>query len=263
MQGLEVAMKTRPKTLAEIKIMREAGRMLGEVLAGLADLIEPGITTKELDVWAEKKIRSFGATPTFKGYQGYPATLCVSINEEVVHGIPSKKRKIKKGDIVGIDCGVTYMGYISDSAVTVMVGEVPPKVKRLVEVTKEALMDTIAHLKANMRVGDIGFHVQSIVESNGFFFFFYLTGHGVGKELHEFPQIPNYGQPGTGPIITPGTTIAIEPMVNMGNWRVKVLKDGWTVVTADGKPSAHWEHTMVVWEDHTEILSVRPQWSKV
>ena len=256
-------MKTKPKKSSEIQIMREAGRMLGEILAGLAEQVKPGVTTRELDQWAEEKIRAYGAVPTFKGYQGYPASLCVSINEEVVHGIPSPKRRIKNGDIVGLDLGLTYMGYVADSAVTVMVGKVRPEVKHLVEVTKQALMTVISKLHAGMKVGDIGFIVQSIVEAEGFSVVRDLTGHGVGRQLHEFPQIPNYGEPDTGPRLVAGTTIAVEPMVNMGTWRVKVLKDGWTVVTADGKPSAHWEHSLVVWEDHTEILTKRPDWSKV
>ena len=256
-------MKTRPKSKKEIEIMREAGRMLGEVLAGLAKEVRPGVSTWELDQWAEARIRELGAVPTFKGYQGYPAALCASINNEVVHGIPSKKKKLRPGDIIGLDLGLTYKGYVADSAITVEVGQVSPRVRHLVDVTYQALMEVISRLHAGMHIGDIGFIVQSIVESEGFSVVRDLTGHGVGRQLHEFPQIPNYGEPGTGPLIVAGTTIAIEPMVNMGTWKVEVLEDGWTVVTADGQPSAHWEHSVVVWEDHTEILTVRPEWSPV
>ncbi len=256
-------MVVKPKTMAEIAIMREAGKMLGEVLAGLADLIEPGISTKELDVWAEKKIRSFGAIPTFKGYGGFPATLCTSINEEVVHGIPSKKRKLKNGDIIGLDCGVTYMGYVSDSAITVMVGEVAPEVRHLVEVTKQSLDAAIRAARVGNSIGDIGYAVQSMVEAEGFSVVRDLTGHGVGQHLHEEPQVLNYGRKGTGLRIPAGLTIAIEPMINMGTWEVRTLKDGWTVVTADGKPSAHFEHTIAVHRHGTEILSLRPEWSKI
>jgi len=253
----------KPKNMAEIAIMREAGKMLGEVLAGLADLIEVGISTKELDVWAEKKIRSFGAIPTFKGYGGFPATLCASINEEVVHGIPSKKRKLKNGDIIGLDCGVTYMGFVSDSAITVMVGDVAPEVKKLVNVTKQSLNAAINAARVGHHIGDIGHAVQTMVEAEGFSVVRDLTGHGVGRELHEEPQVLNYGRKGTGMEIPSGMTIAIEPMINMGTWEVDTLKDGWTVVTADRKPSAHFEHTIAIHRHGAEILSLRPKWSKV
>jgi methionyl aminopeptidase len=256
-------MVVRPKTEEELIIMREAGRMLGEVLAGLADMVEPGISTKELDVWAEKKIRSFGAVPTFKGYGGFPATLCTSVNEAVVHGIPSKRQKLREGDIIGIDCGVTYMGYVSDSAITLMVGEVEPRTRKLVEVTKQSLDAAIRAARVGNTLGDIGHAVQSLVESHGFSVVRDLTGHGVGRELHEPPQVLNYGRPGTGMRIPAGMTIAIEPMINMGTWKVKTLKDGWTVVTADGLPSAHFEHTIAIHRRGVEILSLRPSWSKV
>lgn len=256
-------MVVKPKTMEEITIMREAGKMLGEVLADLADLVEVGITTKELDVRAEKKIRSFGAIPTFKGYGGFPATLCTSINEEVVHGIPSKKRRLKDGDIIGIDCGVTYMGFVSDSAITVMVGDVAPNVKNLVNTTKKSLNAAINTARVGHHLGDIGYAVQSTVEAEGFSVVRDLTGHGVGRALHEDPQVLNYGKKGTGLAIQAGLTIAIEPMINMGTWEVKTLKDGWTVVTADGKPSAHFEHTIAIHRHGAEILSLRPKWSKV
>jgi len=256
-------MVVKPKTMEEITIMREAGKMLGEVLADLADLVEVGITTKELDVRAEKKIRSFGAIPTFKGYGGFPATLCTSINEEVVHGIPSKKRRLKDGDIIGIDCGVTYMGFVSDSAITVMVGDVAPNVKNLVNTTKKSLNAAINTARVGHYLGDIGYAVQSTVEAEGFSVVRDLTGHGVGRALHEDPQVLNYGKKGTGLAIQAGLTIAIEPMINMGTWEVKTLKDGWTVVTADGKPSAHFEHTIAIHRHGAEILSLRPKWSKV
>lgn len=256
-------MIVKPKSMAEIAIMREAGKMLGEVLAGLAGLVEVGITTKELDVWAEKKIRSFGALPTFKGYGGFPAALCASVNEEVVHGIPSKKRKLKNGDIIGLDCGVTYMGFVSDSAITVMVGNVSPEVKHLVNVTKQSLSAAINAARVGRHIGDIGHAVQSMVEAEGFSVVRDLTGHGVGRELHEPPQVLNYGRKGTGMEIQAGMTIAIEPMINMGTWEVETLSDDWTVVTADKKPSAHFEHTIAIHRHGAEILSLRPKWSKV
>ena len=217
------------KSKAEIERMRESGLIVAQVLKRLKAMVEPGITTRDLDQEAERMIVGAGAYPTFKGYHGYPSSICASINDEVVHGIPSK-RKLREGDIVGIDCGATYMGYVGDAAVTVPVGKVTEPVKRLLEATEQSLYRAIEKCYVGNRLGDVCNAVQSYVEPLGFSVVKNYCGHGVGRAMHEEPQVPNYGKPGTGPILREGLVIAIEPMINLGHEDVKVLSDGWTVI---------------------------------
>jgi len=238
----------------EIEQIRKANVVVAEVLERLKTLVVPGVTTDELDGISEEIILSKGAVPAFKGYRGYPKTLCVSINEEVVHGIPNK-RKLKEGDIVSIDVGTNLHGYFGDAAITLPVGEVNPEAKRLLEVTKKALSIGIGMAKVGNRLFDISYAVQAWVESNGFSVVRDFVGHGIGKSLHEDPQIPNFGSPHQGPRLEKGMIFALEPMVNEGTYEVRVLEDGWTVVTADGKPSAHFEHTIAITDGEAEILS--------
>ena len=238
----------------EIEQIRKASVVVAEVLERLKTLVVPGVTTDELDGISEDIILSKGAVPAFKGYRGYPKTLCVSINEEVVHGIPNK-RKLKEGDIVSIDVGTNLHGYFGDAAITLPVGEVNPEAKRLLEVTKKALSIGIGMAKVGNRLFDISYAVQAWVESNGFSVVRDFVGHGIGKSLHEDPQIPNFGSPNQGPRLEKGMIFALEPMVNEGTYEVRVLEDGWTVVTADGKPSAHFEHTIAITDGEAEILS--------
>ena len=213
------------------------------------------MTTAYLDHQAERFIHKHGAVPGFKGYMGYPATVCISINDEVVHGIPSPKRVIKEGDIVSIDAGVILKGFYGDAAITVPVGGVSPEARKLLQVTEESLYKGIEAAVVGNRVGDIGYAVQQWVEKHGFSVVRDYTGHGIGRKLHEPPQVPNYGERGKGALLRPGMTIAIEPMVNAGGFEVKTRNDGWTVVTADHSLSAHFEHTIAIMEDRTEILS--------
>jgi len=238
----------------EVEQIRKANVVVAEVLERLKTLVVPGVTTDELDGISEEIILSKGAVPAFKGYRGYPKTLCVSINEEVVHGIPNK-RKLKEGDIVSIDVGTNLHGYFGDAAITVPVGEVHPEAKRLLEVTEKALSIGIGMAKVGNRLFDISHAVQAWVESNGFSVVRDFVGHGIGKSLHEDPQIPNFGSPNQGPRLEKGMIFALEPMVNEGTYEVRVLDDGWTVVTADGKPSAHFEHTIAITDGEAEILS--------
>jgi methionyl aminopeptidase len=239
----------------EVEQIRKANVVVAEVLERLKTLVVPGVTTDELDGISEEIILSKGAVPAFKGYRGYPKTLCVSINEEVVHGIPNK-RKLKEGDIVSIDVGTNLHGYFGDSAITIPVGEVNPEAKRLLEVTEKALHIGIGMAKVGNRLFDISYAVQAWVESNGFSVVRDFVGHGIGKSLHEDPQIPNFGSPNQGPRLEKGMIFALEPMVNEGTYEVRVLDDGWTVVTADGKPSAHFEHTIAITDGDAMILSV-------
>jgi len=235
--------------------MREANRIVARTLRILAENLTPGITTLELDEIAEREIRASGATPAFLGYRGYPASLCISINEEVVHGIPGS-RQIKSGDVVSMDLGTFYEGFCGDSAMTVAVGEVPGPTKKLISVTKEALEQGIKAMRVGNRLYDISAAIQRHVEANGFSVVRQFVGHGIGREMHEDPQIPNYGKPGTGVRLKEGMVFAIEPMVNMGGWEVKVLDDDWTVVTLDGSLSAHFEHSVAVTSDGPDILSL-------
>jgi methionyl aminopeptidase len=239
----------------EIEQLKKANAIVAEVLQILEDKVKPGITTKELDQMAEDYIRSRGAVPAFKGYRGFPGTLCVSINEEVVHGIPSQ-RKLKAGDILSVDVGVNRGGYFGDAAITFPVGEVDQEARRLIEVTERALYIGIEEAKAGNRVFDISFAIQQWVESHGFSVVRDFVGHGIGKSLHEEPQIPNFGSPHQGPRLEKGMVFALEPMVNEGTYEVRVLSDAWTVVTADGRRSAHFEHTIGLTDGGAEILSI-------
>ena len=242
------------KTEEEINYIKNSSLIVGKALAEVAKQIRPGITTLELDRIAEEFIRDHGASPAFKGYEGYPATLCISLNEQVVHGIPGK-REIKEGDIVSIDCGAVKDHYYGDSAYTFAVGEVPEEVLLLMKRTKESLYKGIEVAVAGKRVGDVGYAVQSWVEQYGYSVVRDLVGHGIGRHLHEKPEIPNYGQRGTGVKLMEGMTICIEPMINLGTRTVMQERDGWTIRTADRKPSAHYEHAVVVRKEGCEILS--------
>lgn len=233
------------KTPAEIEIMAEASRVVAEVLEIVRKEVRSGISTDDLDRLAEKEIRARGATPAFKGYRNYPKTLCASVNEQVVHGIPSG-RKLKDGDIIGLDLGAIVGGFYGDSAVTVAVGRVPEKIATLVQVTEESLYLGIEQAVVGNRLTDISHAVQRHIESAGYSVVTEFVGHGIGRQLHEEPQVPNYGKPGQGPRLQSGMVLAIEPMVNMGGSAVRVLEDRWTAVTADGSLSAHFEHTIVI-----------------
>lgn len=242
------------KTAAEIQKMRAACTAAAEVLRGVAAIIEPGRTTKELDEVAGELIERFDGKSPFLGYKGYPGNICVSVNEEVVHGIPGKRR-VQYGDIVSLDVGIILDGYVGDNATTVAVGVVKPRTQELLRVTQAALAAGIAQARTGNRVGDISHAVQKVVAQNGFSVVREFVGHGVGRKMHEEPQIPNYGKSGEGPKLKPGMTLAIEPMINAGVGEVQMLSDGWTVVTADGAPSAHFEHTVLVTEGEAEILT--------
>ena len=237
--------------------MREAGRLVGEVLTELAANVAPGVNTAELDELAERRITRSGATPAFKGYHGYPATICASINEEVIHGIPSGRRVLQEGDIISIDVGAQLNGYYGDSAITLPVGHVSEEAATLLRVTEEALYKAIDHARPGSRVSDIGHAVQKHVEAYGFSVVREFVGHGIGQRMHEEPQVPNYGEPGRGPRLAEGMVIAIEPMVNAGKAAVKVLADGWTAVTRDKRLSAHFEHTVAVTAGAPWILTAR------
>jgi methionyl aminopeptidase len=239
----------------ELQKMHQANVVVAQVLDELTAAIEPGVTTADLDKLAEDSIRRAGAKPAFKGYRGFPATLCVSVNEEVVHGIPSPKRTLREGDIVSLDLGSVVEGFYGDGAVTVPVGEVSDSLRRLLEVTETALYKGIDAMRVGNRVSDIGHAVQSYVESEGFSVVRDFVGHGIGTALHEDPQVPNYGEPGRGPRLMPGMALAIEPMVNVGQHFVKTLSDSWTVVTMDGSHSAHFERSVAVTENGPWILT--------
>ncbi len=242
------------KTAEEIKIMKESAEILSKTFGIIRQMIQPGVKTIDIDREAEKFILSNGAKPSFKGYQHYPATLCISVNHQVVHGIPSSYT-LHEGDIVSVDGGVFYKGFHSDMAYTFVVGTIPPISQKLIAVTKEALFIGIKAVKEGTRIGDIGSTIQQYVEQNGFSVVRELVGHGIGKSLHEEPQVPNYGVKGKGVILKEGMTIAIEPMVNMGKRNVEIASDGWTVVTKDKLPSAHFEHTVLVRKEGVEILT--------
>lgn len=242
------------KSKAELEIMREAGRIVALTHQELVKYLEPGITTKELDAVAEKFIRQNGATPSFKGYGGFPGSICISVNEELVHGIPGK-RKLRDGDIVSIDIGACVRGYHGDSAWTYAIGKVTEEDKRLMEVTEQSLYAGLAKAKPDARLSDISHAIQQHVEQAGFSIVREYVGHGIGTNLHEDPQIPNYGPPGRGPRLKVGMTLCIEPMVNAGERYVKTLADNWTVVTEDKRNCAHYEHTIAITEDGYEILT--------
>lgn len=247
------------KSKAEIELMRQAGRVNAQALQAVRELIRPGVSTADLDAAAEEVIRKHGGTPIFKGYPGpypYPATINASINNELVHGIPSPKRKLKEGDIISVDCGTLLNGFVGDSAFTVGVGEISPEAQRLLEVTEQSLYEGIDKMRPGNRVGDISFAIQRYVESQGYQVTREYTGHGVGRDMHEGPQVPNYGTPGRGMQLRPGITIALEPMVLMGSPRTSVLPDKWTVVSADGALTAHFEHSIAVTEGEPLILTL-------
>ena len=244
------------KTPSEIELMREAGRILAEVHNELGKIIEPGITTLEIDKMGEKLIRSYGCEPSFLNYQGYPASICVSVNEEVVHGIPSAKRILKEGDIVSLDAGVIYKGYHSDAARTYGVGQITKEATQLIEVTKQCFFEGIKFAKPGNHLHDISNAIMDYATRFGYGVVRDLTGHGIGSHLHEDPDIPNFRQKKRGPQLVPGMTLAIEPMINAGTYRVSWLDDDWTVVTNDGKLSAHYENTVLITEEGCEILSL-------
>jgi methionyl aminopeptidase len=244
------------KSKSDIEQMRKAGAIVGQVLIEIGEMIKPGVTTGDLDLFAQVRTKELGAKPAFKGYHGFPGTLCVSVNEEVVHGIPSKKRILNEGDIVGVDFGVVLNGWFGDSAKTFCVGKVSPEVEKLVKITEKSLYLGIEQAKAGNHLFDIGHAVQNFVESNGFSVVREFVGHGIGRNLHEDPQVPNYGSKGKGMLLKPGMVIAIEPMINAGKPEVKVLNDGWTAVTADRKWSAHFEHTIAITEHGNDILTL-------
>lgn len=243
------------RSAAELEKMRAAGKLVGQVLTALAERVEPGVTTGDLDAVAEGLILDAGATPAFKGYHGYPATICASVNDEVIHGIPSGTRVLKAGDVISIDVGASLNGYYGDSAVTLPVGPVSEDAARLLRVTEESLYKAIEIVKPGGRVSDIGHAVQKHVESYGFSVVREFVGHGIGQQMHEEPQIPNYGEPGRGQRLAEGMVLAIEPMVNAGKPAVRVLSDGWTAVTRDHSLSAHFEHTVAVTADGCRILT--------
>jgi methionyl aminopeptidase len=244
------------KSPAEIEKMRAASQLVARILDELAAMVAPGVSTWDLDTAAEQKVRAAGAEPAFKGYRGYPATLCASANEQVIHGIPNRT-PLKAGDIISLDMGVKLDGFYGDSAVTVPVGAVDEQVTRLLRVTQEALQKGIAQVRVGGRISDIGHAIQKHVEAQGFSVVREFVGHGIGASLHEEPQIANYGEPGRGPRLAEGMTLAIEPMVNMGKPAVKVLADGWTAVTKDGSLSAHFEHTVAVTKNGPDVLTAR------
>jgi len=246
------------RSAAEIERLRKANQFVAQVLAELEAMVAPGVTTADLDRAAERLTRHGGAEPAFKGYRGYPATLCASINEEVVHGIPSAQRALKSGDIVSLDMGVKLDGFYGDSAVTVAVGPVPERTQELLRVTRSALESGIAQAVVGGRLSDIGHAIQECVEAHGFSVVREFVGHGIGERLHEEPQIPNYGQPGRGPKLVEGMILAIEPMVAMGRPETRVLGDGWTAVTKDKSLAAHFEHTIAITGDGPVVLTSRP-----
>lgn len=249
------------KSEREIALMRRAGQIVAKVLEAIRERVRPGITTGELDELAERIIRAEGAIPSFKGYDGgsdrppFPATICASVDNEVVHGIPSRQRVLEEGQILSVDVGAIYQGYHGDAAITVPVGKVSELARRLMEVTEGALYAGIAAARAGNRLGDISHAIQSYVESRGFSVVREYTGHGIGREMHEGLQVLNFGEPGRGVRLRAGMTLALEPMVNVGDWRTRVLADGWTVVTYDGSLSAHFEHTILVRDGEAEILT--------
>jgi methionyl aminopeptidase len=243
------------KSASEIERMRQAGRVVREVLNYLRTLVKPGVSTMDLERAAEKKIKELGAKPAFKGYYDYPCVLCTSVNEEIVHGIPSEKRTLKAGDIVSIDCGAVLDGYYGDAAITVPVDEVKPELQKLLEVTEASLYRGIEQARIGNSVGDVGAAVQEHVEAAGFSVVREFVGHGIGTKLHEEPQVPNYGERGHGTKLREGMVIAIEPMVNSGKPETRVLGDKWTAVTADGSFSAHFEHCVAVTKDGPVILT--------
>jgi methionyl aminopeptidase len=247
------------KSSDELEKMRTSGRITAGTIERVVAAVRPGVSTADLDAVAEGYIRDRGAIPNFKGYRGFPASICTSLNNEIVHGIPSKRRVLKEGDLVSLDFGAIWEGFHSDSALTVFVGEPPSsEAEKLVRVTEEALEAGIAQIRPGGRITDISHAIQQRAEGAGFSVVREYVGHGIGRAMHEDPQVPNYGAPGHGPELRPGLALAVEPMVNMGGWETTLLADDWTVVTLDGSLSAHFEHTIAVTEDGHEVLTARP-----
>lgn len=244
------------KSAREIELMREAGRILALTHEELGKALKPGMTTMDVDRLGEKIIRGYGCIPSFKNYNGYPASICVSVNDEVVHGIPSDKHVLKDGDIVSLDAGVIYKGYHSDAARTHAVGKISQEAEKLIEVTRQSFFEGIRYAKAGNRLNDISKAIQAYAESFGYGVVRDLVGHGIGSHLHEAPEIPNFSQKRKGIVLRPGMTLAIEPMINAGTWEVAWLDDDWTVVTMDGSLSAHYENTILITEGEPEILSM-------
>jgi methionyl aminopeptidase len=240
----------------EIALMREAGRVVAEVLELLAEAARPGLMTKELDTIVRDEYQRRKVVPTFLGYQGYPACVCVSVNDEIVHGIPGK-RVLREGDVVGIDLGATYQGFVADSALTVGVGDIEPAAQRLIDVTHSALWRGIDAARPGARLGEVSNAIQAEAEAHGYAVVREYVGHGVGRDMHEEPQVPNYGPPQRGPVLRKGMVLALEPMVNVGDWRTKKHADGWTVSTLDGSLSAHFEHTIAITDGAAEALTLR------
>ncbi len=243
------------KSPSELEHMRRAGRVAAFALQKVGRAIRPGVSTGALSRIAEEAIRSRGGVPSFLGYRGFPASACISVNDEIVHGIPGP-RVLREGDLVKVDLGALVDGYHGDVAATFPVGSISPRLRRLVQVTEEALLRGIQCIRPGVRLGDVGWTIQSFVEAHGYSVVRQFAGHGVGRSLHEDPQVPNFGKPGKGLVLRPGMVLAVEPMVNEGTWRAVVDGDGWTVRTADGRPSAHFEHTVAVTEDGYEILTL-------
>jgi len=243
------------KSDKEILAIKKSNRIVAEILSDLSEMVKPGIQTRELDEYAHSKAREMEAIPAFKGYRSFPASLCTSINEEIVHGIPSA-RTLQEGDIISLDFGVIYDGYYGDAAVTLPVGEVSPTASKLIASAKQSFYEGIKQLKVGNRISDVSYAIQQHVESQGFSVIKTFVGHGIGMSLHEEPQIPNFGSPGHGPKIKPGMVLAIEPMIAVGDWNVEILADKWTAITRDKSLSAHYEHTVAVREDSVEILSL-------
>ena len=246
------------KSEKEIVFIRKSSRIVAQVLADLRNMVDPGITTKDLDAFAEKKAREMGAIPAFKGYRGYPASLCTSINEEIIHGIPSS-RKLQEGDILGLDFGVVYDGYYGDAAVTYPIGTVNLEANRLIEAAEKAFFKGFEKIQEGYRISDISHAIQNSVEAQGFSVIRAYVGHGIGTSLHEEPQIPNFGPPGQGPKIKRGLVLAIEPMIAAGDWNVEIKDDNWTAITKDRSLSAHYEHTVAFTQRGAEILSIREE----
>jgi methionyl aminopeptidase len=245
------------KSAAELETMRQGGRLVSQILAELEPLVRPGIRTRDLDLYAEKRTRELGAVPAFKGYRGYPASVCISVNEEIIHGIPSG-RLLQEGDIVSLDFGVLFEDFYSDSAITVPVGRVSEAALKIIGAARTAFFKGFEQVKEGRRLSDVSAAVQRSVEGEGFSVIRQFVGHGIGRALHEEPQIPNFGAPGRGPKLKPGMTLAIEPMIAQGGFEVEVMEDGWTAVTRDRSLSAHYEHTIALTEEGPEILSARP-----
>jgi methionyl aminopeptidase len=243
------------KSAREIGLMRRAGHILADVVDRLRSSVTPGMSTLDIDEDVESFIQSRGARPAFKGYRGFPATVCISLNDEVVHGIPSAQRRVKEGDIVGLDLGCIVDGYYADCAFTLAVGDVPPRVQELLDVTRQSLERGIVECRPGRRLSDVSHAIQSHIEQHGFSVVRAFVGHGIGRALHEEPQVPNFGDPGRGPQLKPGMVLAIEPMVTMGSWEVRILDDGWTAVTRDGSLAAHFEHTIAVTDSGPEVLT--------